>query len=92
MLARVALAAGDSYRALVVPKDAVVVRGQERMVYRLEDDDTVELVLVETGAGVGSWVEIRGGLTAGARVVTRGNERLRPGQAVVGEAGEHALP
>jgi RND family efflux transporter MFP subunit len=92
MLARVALPAGDAYRALVVPKDAVVVRGRDRMVYRLEDDDTVQLVPVETGAGVGSWVEIRAGLTPGARVVTRGNERLRPGQAVVGEVGEHGLP
>ena len=62
------------------------------MVYRLKDDDTVEMVPVETGAGVGAWVEIRQGLSAGTRVVTRGNERLRPGQAVVGEAEEPALP
>ena len=74
------------------PKDAVIIRGRDRMVYRLKDDDTVEAVSVETGAGVGGWVEIRNGLSAGARVVTRGNERLRPGQAVQGESGEYALP
>jgi multidrug efflux pump subunit AcrA (membrane-fusion protein) len=50
------------------------------------------MVSVETGTGVGSWVEIRRGLAPGARVVTRGNERLRPGQAVEGEAGEYTLP
>jgi RND family efflux transporter MFP subunit len=92
MLARVALPAGEPYTALVVPKDAVITRGRDRMVYRLKDDDTVEMVVVQTGGGVGSWVEVREGLAPGARVVTRGNERLRPGQAVVGEAGEHPLP
>jgi RND family efflux transporter MFP subunit len=92
MLARVGLAAGDPYRATVVPKDAVIIRGRDRMVYRIKEDDTVEAVPVETGTGVGSWVEIREGLSPGARVVTRGNERLRPGQSVVGEAGEYTLP
>ena len=91
MLARVGFATGDAYRATVVPKDAVIVRGRDRMVYRLKDDDTVEAVSVETGTGVGGWVEIRKGLSPGVRVVTRGNERLRPGQAVAGEAGEYSL-
>jgi RND family efflux transporter MFP subunit len=92
MLAQVAFPVGASYPATVVPKDAVIIRGQERMVYRLTEDDTVEPVPVETGAGVGSWVEIQSGLKPGARVVTRGNERLMPGQSVVGEAGEYDLP
>ncbi len=92
MLARVGFATGDAYRATVVPKDAVIIRGRDRMVYRIKDDDTVEAVAVETGAAVGGWVEVRGSLSPGTRVVTRGNERLMPGQSVVGEAGEHTLP
>jgi len=92
MLARVELPTGSSRQALVVPKDAVVVRGRDRVVYRIKDDDTVEMVPVQTGAGVGSWVEIRTGLSEGSRVVTRGNERLRPGQPVVAEAGGDDLP
>jgi membrane fusion protein (multidrug efflux system) len=92
MLARVAIPSGDSYRALVVPKDAVIIRGRERLVYRVNDDNTVEALPVETGTGVGAWVEVRKGLSPGVRVVTRGNERLRPGQPVVGEAGEYAQP
>jgi RND family efflux transporter MFP subunit len=92
MLARVGFATGDAYRATVVPKDAVIIRGRDRMVYRLKDDDTVEAVTVETGAAVGGWVEVRGSLSPGTRVVTRGNERLMPGQSVVGEAGEDTLP
>lgn len=92
MLAKVALPAGEAYRATVVPKDALIIRGTERRVFTLNGDDTVESVTVDTGAGVGSWIEIRSGLTPGARVVTRGNERLRPGQAVQPEAGEYSLP
>ncbi len=92
MLARVALPAGEPYRATIVPKDAVIIRGAERRVYRLNGDDTVEPVTVDTGAGVGSWVEIRSGIAPGMRVVTRGNERLRPGQSVLSEPGEYALP
>jgi multidrug efflux pump subunit AcrA (membrane-fusion protein) len=92
MLARVAFPAGASYRATVVPKDAVIIRGEERMVYRLKEGDTVEPVSVETGTAVGGWIEIRSGLKPGTSVVTRGNERLRPGQSVVGEAGEYTLP
>ncbi len=92
MLARVAFPAGEPYRATVVPKDAVIIRGSERRVYRLNGDDTVEPVTVDTGAGVGSWVEIRSGIAPGMRVVTRGNERLRPGQSVLSEPGEYALP
>ncbi len=92
MLAQVVLPAGEPYRATIVPKDAVIIRGAERRVYRLNGDDTVEPVTVDTGAGVGSWVEIRSGIAPGMRVVTRGNERLRPGQSVLSEPGEYALP
>jgi RND family efflux transporter MFP subunit len=92
MLARVDLPSGEVRPALVIPKDAVLIRGRDRVVYRIKDDDTVESVPVETGTAVGSWVEVRRGLSAGARVVTRGNERLRPGQAVAGEPGEYQLP
>jgi len=92
MLARVAFPAGEPYRATIVPKDAVIIRGAERRVYRLNGDDTVEPVTVDTGAGVGSWIEIRSGLAPGIRVVTRGNERLQPGQSVLSEPGEYALP
>jgi RND family efflux transporter MFP subunit len=92
MLARVELPVGESYRATVVPKDAVVGEGAERVVYLVNGDNTVARVPVQVGAGIGSWVAVEGALEAGARVVTRGNERLRPGQRVQGEPLEYALP
>jgi RND family efflux transporter MFP subunit len=92
MLARVGLPLGEAYRATLVPKDAIVAQGPGRIVYRINGDDTVEMVGVQVGRGMGEWVVVDGPLESGARVVTRGNERLRPGQAVVGTALEYTLP
>jgi len=92
MLAQVAFSAGAAYPATVVPKDAVITRGANHFVYVLGDDSTVQQVPVETGVGTGAWVEIESGLKPGAKVITRGNERLQPGQKVAGEPLEYELP
>ena len=82
----------ESYQATVVPKDALIVRGERRFVYVLNAESTVDLVPVETGTGVGNWIEVQGPVQPGTKVVTRGNERLRPGQKVAGQPQEYALP
>jgi RND family efflux transporter MFP subunit len=92
MLVDVALLSGGNHRATIVPKDAVVRRGPQDYVYVLNSDNTVNLVPVQTGEGVGAWMEVQSGLSAGQKVVTRGNERLRPGQAVSGTPLEYPLP
>ncbi|MCP3979663.1 MAG: efflux RND transporter periplasmic adaptor subunit [bacterium] len=92
MLAEVALPVGESRRALLLPKDAVVRQGLEEVVYRINEDDTVEPVSVKSGQGVGDWIVVDGPLVAGQRVVTRGNERLMPGQQVSPTAQEYRLP
>ena len=92
MLAQVALPAGETYRATVVPKDAIVQQGHERVVYRLNGEGTVERIPIETGAGVGSWIAVSGPIEAGHKIITRGNERLFPGQTVEGEPLEYKLP
>ncbi len=92
MLAQVSLPAGESHRAVVVPKDAVVTEGPERFVFLINGEQMVDRVPVETGAGVGDWIAVRGEVKAGQKVITRGNERLRPGQPVRGEPLEYALP
>ncbi len=75
-----------------MPKDAVVRQGTGEIVYRIRDDDTVEPVPVQSGVGVGSWVVVTGPVAAGERVVTRGNERLFPGQSVESSPQEYPLP
>ncbi len=92
MLAKVSFPAGESYSATVVPKDAVIRRGAERHIYLINEDSTVSQVSVETGVAMGAWVEVQSELKPGAKVVTRGNERLQPGQRVQGEPLEYALP
>jgi len=92
MLAQVTFPAGEEYLATIIPKDAVLRQGPTQVVYRVNGDNTVEAVIVETGAGAGAWIEVRGNLQAGDKVVTRGNERLRPGQAVLPTPQQYETP
>ena len=92
MLARVTIPIGQSYISTVVPKDAVVTRGDLKYVYLLSDDNMVRQTLVQTGAGVGQWVEIQGPIQKGEKVATQGNERLRDGQRVKPEMQEYPFP
>ena len=92
MLAEVVLPAGKTYRATIVPKDAIVQQGRERVVFHLNGEGSVERVPIETGAGIGSWIAVIGPIEAGYRIITRGNERLFHGQKVEGEPMEYKLP
>ncbi len=92
MLAQVSMPAAETYRAIVVPKDAIVGDGTNQHVFRIGSDATVQRVPVQTGEGLGDWIVIRSDIKAGQQVVTRGNERLFPGQPVAGEPLEYELP
>lgn len=92
MLARVSLQVGEPYAATLVPKDAVVARSDRKFVYVVNGDNTVTELMVDTGTGVGAWIEINGGVRPGQRVVTRGNERLFSGQPVNGQPLAYELP
>jgi RND family efflux transporter MFP subunit len=92
MLAQISLPEGEPYRAVVVPKDAIVTRGPQKLIYLVNGDNKIAEVPVQVGAGVGAWIEVQGGVQAGQKVVTRGNERLMNGQAVQGQPLEMRLP
>ena len=79
MLATVRLPVGEATSAVMVPKDALVDGVQGSSVYVIGGDDTVRPVSVTTGGSQGAWIAVSGGVSPGDRVVTRGNERLRPG-------------
>ena len=72
---------------MAIPRDALVLRGSEVFVLRVTQENTVEKVNVRTGIGLGSLIEVTGDLADGDRVVTRGAERLQPGQEVVVNSG-----
>jgi RND family efflux transporter MFP subunit len=80
---RVALPNSDPRELVAVPRDALVLRGSEIFVLRVTSENVVEKVSVNTGIGLGSLVEVIGDVSGGDRVVTRGAERLKPGQEVV---------
>ncbi len=80
---KVALPNGDPRELLAIPRDALVLRGSEVFVLKVNQENTVEKVNVNTGIGLGHLIEVTGDLSEGDRVVTRGAERLQPGQAVV---------
>lgn len=92
MLAQVSFAAGEVYKATMVPKDAVISRGPQKILYRVNGDNTVEELTVETGAGAGVWIEVNGPVRPGDRVITRGNERLAPGMGVNATELEYKVP
>jgi membrane fusion protein (multidrug efflux system) len=67
--------------ALLLPKDAIVTAGNDRLVFMVADGKVVPVNVEVLGYYDGN-VAIAGNLTLGAKVVVRGNERLRPGQTV----------
>jgi len=92
MLAQVVVPVGKGSNGILVPKDAVVSQGPSRMVFRIGGDNAVQPVPVEIGLSQGAWIEVRGDLQKGDKVVTRGNERLRPGQTVLPELLTYEMP
>ncbi|MBW4709251.1 efflux RND transporter periplasmic adaptor subunit [Roseobacter sp. YSTF-M11] len=66
---------------LAVPKDALVQARGGWMVFVAKDGEAQPRP-VEIGVALGDRFEVLSGLKEGDVVVTRGNERLRPGQAI----------
>ncbi len=79
---RVDLPAARQSAGLLVPRDAVIVGADGAHVFRIGQGSVAERVPVRVGNGDRERVEVTGGLAAGDRVIVRGGERLRPGQAV----------
>jgi len=79
---RVTVPTADVREVLAVPRDALVLRGDGIAVFIIDDDNTARRIRVTTGIGEGDLIEVSGPIQAGDKVVIRGNERLRPGQAV----------
>lgn len=89
MYARVNLPVGEERQSMLVPKDAVVLGQQTRMVYTVAGASEPGAagkavpVPVTLGRAQGELIEVTGDLQPGQLVVTEGNERLRPGQDLV---------
>ena len=84
---RIALPNSEPRELVAIPRDGLVLRGSNIFVMRVNDDSTVEKVSVETGIGLGGLVEVIGEVNQGDLIITRGGERLQPGQAVTISSG-----
>jgi RND family efflux transporter MFP subunit len=80
---RIAVPAAIRREVLSVPRDALVLRRDAISVFVVDSDSVAHRVVVIPGIASGPWIEVRGDLKPGDRVVTRGSERLRDGQKVV---------
>ena len=81
MEARATFNLGTRKDALLVPKDAIVTAGANRLVFVVASS-VVQPVTVRVIGYYDGNVAVEGSLKPGDRVVIRGNERLQPGQAV----------
>jgi multidrug efflux pump subunit AcrA (membrane-fusion protein) len=79
---RVAVPSGPSTSQLVVPRDALVLRREGNVVFRINGENKAERVPVNLGVASGEMIAVEGELNAGDKIVIRGSERLQPGQTV----------
>jgi membrane fusion protein (multidrug efflux system) len=72
--------------ALVAPESALLHQGQDHFVMIAGEGEIAERRQVRIGARRPGEVEILEGLAAGERVITHGNDKVRPGQQIAIQA------
>jgi membrane fusion protein (multidrug efflux system) len=83
MSADIAVVLAHREETLTVAGEAVFAQGDQFLVYRVQDDGTVESVPVVLGARTPATVEVTEGLVAGDVVVRAGHQKLFPGAKVM---------
>lgn len=81
MVSRVTFRIDRPHQGLVVPKDALVLRGGKEFVFRV-NQGMADQIPVTAVLHLEDLVEIKGEIQEGMTVVVEGNERLFPGQPV----------
>ncbi|MGH6767955.1 MAG: efflux RND transporter periplasmic adaptor subunit [Xanthobacteraceae bacterium] len=81
LFARITIKGPTEQRIVTVPESAIVARGGDSFVYRIENGRAVE-TRVRLGNRKAGFVEVLEGLSESMTVVTAGHQRLRNGSAV----------
>lgn len=84
---RVSLPTSAPRPVVAAHRDALVLRANRVSVFVVGEDMKARRVDVELGAAEGELIEVVGDVRAGDRLVIRGGERLRDGQAVTVSQG-----
>jgi RND family efflux transporter MFP subunit len=79
---QVASPTNKKQNVIAVPRDALVIRQSGVVVYRINNENQAELIPVKTGVANTTHIQVIGDINENDKIVVRGNERLRPGQAV----------
>lgn len=88
MFARIQLDSGRTREAILIPREALVYRGQQPGVYLVEGNEPV-FRTIETGLTRGEEVEVLANLEPGTRIVGRGATMLTKGDRIrVARPGE----
>ncbi len=82
LFAHIELGVSERSDVIMVPEEALLQRASGSVLFRIRSENRVEQVLVETGVYSEGWVEVRGDLYPGDRVVVRGQGNLLDGGAV----------
>lgn len=82
MVSRVTLPVGRPHEGLVIPKDALVLRGGKEFVFLVNEGLMVDQIPVTSVVHLDDRVEVEGAVQEGMPIVVEGNERLFPGQPV----------
>jgi len=83
-------AAGEAMARVLIPREAVQVLGDEKVVFVPAGEHRFEAVDVRTGLEAGGEVEIAEGISPGTRVVTRGAFVLKSELSKEAMSGGHA--
>ena len=87
---RVSVPVSEPREVTAVPRDALVIRQNNVSVFRINSDKVAVFVAVKPGMATKTMIEVVGDLSAGDKIVIRGNERLRPGQSVTIQRNDNA--
>ena len=82
LFARVDLGLAERGGVVMVPEDAIVLRSDGSVIFRLVNGNQVERVSVLTGVHRDGWVEVARGLALDDVIVVRGQARLVDGSVV----------
>jgi RND family efflux transporter MFP subunit len=72
---------GDVKPRLLIPKDALIPSANKKIVY-IFDKGIAKQKFIQSGVSIGDKIEVIKGLEEGQFVVVKGNESLRPNQAI----------
>ncbi|QGU00451.1 hypothetical protein SYNTR_1857 [Candidatus Syntrophocurvum alkaliphilum] len=72
---------------LCVPRNAVIPRGGQQVVFIVDEENRARQIEVETGVESSQWIEVLNGMEEGQKVITRGNTLVSDGSLVRGVTG-----